>query len=199
MAKNRSVNFGDIVTPVGVAAYAYLSNVHDYEGKASQKITIFLKPEDAKELMAKMSKAYQSHTGNKTVIAGTMPVKKPTKYDMEKVPGISQDMISVTAKTAAQYSPTGSVIPVPCVDSKRQPCDDAWTGDLVRVQAAMVGWEYGGRKGISLYLQGVQVVEKKFASKSGFSTDQLDVIEKAMTEEAPFDADDKALNDLFKE
>lgn len=141
-----------VVSPVGIAAYAWISKVdqgHKYsDGKF--KVTLVLDKDDPElaTLRSTILAFGKEEFGNDDF---KLPFKDGDKSDKPEFQGKTL----VVAK---------SKFPPGCIDAKRQELpEDVWpySGDLIKFSASLYPYETGGTTGVSLQLRGVQLLDKR--------------------------------------
>tara|TARA_R100000700_G_scaffold1924_1_gene4290 strand:+ start:2237 stop:2773 length:537 start_codon:yes stop_codon:yes gene_type:complete len=170
-----------VVSPIGTAAYSWLTKADTAFGQNHFKVTLMLDKDD-KDNKAFVDKVNKIHKGFANGKKTASPIKDGDASDKEELAG----KWSFTAKT--QYAPK-------LVDTKRQQLSGntaPMSGDLIRVAMGLAGYDTGANAGVSLRLKAVQLVEKRNAG--GDVGDVFDDIDGYVAEEAesvePEDDDD---------
>jgi hypothetical protein len=150
-----------IVTPKGLAHFAYV-NKPDTEGQYSDgkyKITVSF-PADSdfvKTLEEKVNALLTEQYGDRVPRNAHSPVRFGDDTTMEAMAG----RVFIRAKTAKQ--------PV-VVDAQKQALPEGLTvfgGDTVKVAMTLAVYEAGASKGVTAYLDAIQLIEKRNAGGSG--------------------------------
>jgi len=141
-----------VVSPVGTAAYSWLTKADTAFGQNHFKVTLMLdkSDKDNKAFVDKVNKTHKEFSDGKKTPS---PIKDGDASDKEELAG----KWSFTAKT--QYAPK-------LVDTQRQQLPEntaPMSGDLIRVAMGLAGYDTGANAGVSLRLKAVQLVEKRNA------------------------------------
>jgi hypothetical protein len=147
MSKRQYFNF---TLGPGVAKYPYLHKADTQGDYATGKFKVRLRldPEDVDQiniLKAACTKAAQAEWGDNVPATA----KNPIKVDAE------DGMIEIEAKSQKQPG---------LYDSQGNPlAEDVYinAGDLIRIRAAAASYVSGANVGVTVYLQAVQLIEKR--------------------------------------
>lgn len=150
--KQQKKKYPTIVSPVGVAAYAWIAKPDSGKKYSDDKhkVTLVLdKGTDANEaFVAKINAAHAEARGKKTTES---PVKDGNDKDKEEFKG----------KWLVNFK---SKYPPDCVDAVKNTLEGdnkPKSGDKVKVGFAMVPYAEGKNAGVSLQLRAVQLIEKR--------------------------------------
>lgn len=191
MAGKREFHkLGKCVSPRGVASWAFLNEAQpDDQGREKFRITLFMDPaaDETKEFTKKLKgwRAEAAKLFGKKPADMTMAIKEADADTIERStltgivePGWIQMEFNCTKKN-------GDATP-PIVDGSRNPTDEPWKGDICRVQANAVAYNTGGKRGVKLYLAGVQVLERNSKGGASYGTDLFE-------EEVPAEDDNDSM------
>lgn len=142
-----------IVSPVGIAAFAWLSKP-DTGKKYSDdkyKVTLVLPKGDGavEEFVAMINDAHDKARGKKKTDS---PVKDGDDKDKEEFKG--KWLLTFKSKFPAQLLQKGSKDELSAAEAPR-------SGDLVKVGFAMLPYEEGKNAGISLQMRAVKLMERR--------------------------------------
>lgn len=202
-AKPKSVTLGKIKSPRGIASWVFLGDpVEDMSGKLKRKITVFFDKSDPElKSYAEKIKEFRSAAAKEFGVAiaeVASPFKKVDKRLLEKVEDMGIELDQPFIEFATDASDERKPVPVVASDGKTAvDPDDVWKGSIVRVASGVGCWSFGGRYGVKLYLNAVQVLKLVSGSSdaAGLFDDESDEyeVEGLPTEESDeemFEADE---------
>jgi hypothetical protein len=191
MASRPRLPTAKIVTPKGLAHFAYV-NKPDTEGMYSDgkyKITVSF-PADSefvKTLEDKVQALLTEQYGDRIPRNANSPIKYGDDQDNDKMRETMAGRVFIRAKTAKA--------PV-VVDAKKQALPEGLTvfgGDTVKVAMTLAVYEAGSGKGVTAYLDAIQLLEKRNAGGAGadaFGIEDGFSAESTPAPAADFDDDD---------
>lgn len=166
-------------SPAGSALFAKLEEPDVFKGgDPTWKITLVFDPADAEyaafiDTLDKFSAAFAKDCGKTVDPKSVMRTDKNTGFPC------------ITFKSKAKQGDDGRFTPLQVVDAAKQPTNEPWNGDKVRVAFRFGGWTSPFGAGIKPYLSAVQVIERRPRGASGFNA--VNVFDDAPAEtETPF-------------
>lgn len=207
--KTGIVWFDTLRSPKGRVGFNYLTDPDtrfDKDGK--QRIQIFVDNKDP-EVKAMVTKVMEvTNTFLKSIgkaATKEMPsfIKKAGEYEVQRFGeklGVKEGDFFMEFNTKARYDDDGNAIPVELYDQQANKIDPTskvrvFSGDTVRVSVRLGGYNAGGKVGLKVYLQGVQIVKKlpfEGGRKNPFEVEgEVDLgAAPAPTSKAPFEAEE---------
>ncbi|WP_197341594.1 ssDNA-binding protein [Ralstonia solanacearum] len=190
-AKKKSKIIEKCVSPKGIFIYAWLAKPDNSEyGKGKFKCAILLekgvKVND--EFAKKLNAAHKAAKGK----LDSRPAKDGDELaeDNEKKEKLRGYWV-ITAKT--KQKPTQKA-----ADGKTELKETARSGDFGRMSVALAEYDTGANKGVTLYLNGIKLLERRAGEDLGFE-DESDEYEndegEAETEDRTEDSDDSNASD----
>lgn len=166
-----------IITPDGVAAFAYLDEPDEAFNKVKHRITVFFDAKCAKfkkfvTLLKKLNKGWLVSQGEKVTGAGPIPgcIKKADEK-MAETCGVAVGTPYIQFASTPREDDEGNVIPVPVVGANGKKTKLKVFGtDLVCVETTVAGYKTPQGIGITCYLNGVQLLEKRYKGGGGGGT-----------------------------
>jgi len=157
MSKPKNKSFR---TPQGVAAYPWLNKAdYQFDSQGQYKVSLRVKPDEAKELMEEVKQAANDAFGDKSKTA-----KMPFKNDADT----GEIIISAKSKFKPKFvDSTGALI-----GENNEPA--IYGGSTLKLAGTIYPWNAGGNVGISLQLSGVQIIELSSGTNGSFSFDAVD-------------------------
>lgn len=152
-----------IKSPAGSALFAKLEEPDVFKGgEPTWKITVVFDPNDAEyksliDTIGKFSADFAKDCGKTVDPASVLRTDKNT------------GMPCITFKSKAKQGDDGKYVPLQVVDAAKQPTNEPWNGDKVRVAFKFGGWTSPFGAGIKPYLSAVQVIERRPKSSGGFN------------------------------
>jgi len=173
--KNKKRTFVKLMTPVGRAAYAWLSkpDAKFNPDKPSYKLTLIL--DEGPEADALEKKIIEA--GKQAAEKDGVKLKKNFGIPIKRYDDDDEDKRKDEFKDKVRFSFKSPKKPLQ-VDSKKNPLPASIfvaSGDDVRASISVAAWSSPLGSGLSVYLNGVQLVAKN--STGGGSSDDFDEIE----------------------
>ena len=188
---------GKIRTPKGKASWIYLDTPNEnLNGESEYKITLFFDKADpeVKTFIEKLN-SFRKEAARITDVPAkniASPIKKVTEKEKEQVAdrfevSIGSPFIELKTKADGDRE-----IKVVGADAKTEIDSKVWAGSVCRASSGAAVWQFGGKTGLKLYLNAVQVLELV----TGGGGDGLDVFE---DESSEFDMPESDSEDLGEE
>ena len=167
--KSKSKKLTTLVTPDGVAAFAYLRDPDERFGDPKFRINVFFDVKDAKvkkfyKLLKKLENAWRVENKRKPKPARALAaVIKRADEKLAKLVGVEVGATYVKFETNPKLDDEGRFIRVPVIGANGKPTSQQVYGtDLVAIETNISGWTTPQGLGIKCYLAAVQLLESRY-------------------------------------
>lgn len=203
--KSKTKKMTTLVTPDGVAAFAYLREPDERFGDPKFRINVFFDVKDAKvkkfyKLLKKLEDAWRVENKRKPKPAKALAaVIKRADEKLAKLVGVEVGATYIKFDTNPRKDDDGGWLRIPIIGANGKSTSTPVYGtDLVAIETNISGWTTPQGLGIKCYLAAVQLLESryeganaggKFGVREDFLSDDDD------EENAPDIEDDESLSD----
>lgn len=167
--KTKSKKMTTLVTPDGVAAFAYLREPDERFGDPKFRINVFFDIKDAKvkkfyKLLKKLENAWRVENKRKPKPAKALAaVIKRADEKLAKLVGVEVGATYIKFETNPRVDDEGRFIRVPIIGANGKPTITTVYGtDLVVIETNISGWITPQGLGIKCYLAAVQLLESRY-------------------------------------
>lgn len=167
--KSKSKKMTTIVTPDGIAAFAFLREPDDRFGDPKFRINVFFDIKDDKvkkfyKLLKKLENAWRVENKRKPKPAKALAaVIKRADEKLAKLVGVEVGATYIKFDTNPRTNDEGGWIRVPIIGANGQPTSTQVYGtDLVAIETNISGWTTPQGLGIKCYLSAVQLLESRY-------------------------------------
>lgn len=167
--KSKSKKLTTLVTPDGVAAFAYLREPDERFGDPKFRINVFFDIKDAKvkkfyKLLKKLENAWRVENKRKPKPAKALAaVIKRADEKLAKLVGVEVGATYIKFDTNPRINDDGGFIRVPVIGANGKATSTPVYGtDLVAIETNISGWTTPQGLGIKCYLSAVQLLESRY-------------------------------------
>lgn len=171
--KSKSKKMTTLVTPDGVAAFAYLTEPDERFGDPKFRINVFFDVKDAKvkkfyKLLKKLEDAWRVENKRKPKPAKALAaVIKRADEKLAKLVGVEVGATYIKFDTNPRQNEDGGWIRIPVIGANGKPTSQRVYGtDLVAIETNISGWTTPQGLGIKCYLSAVQLLESRYEGAS---------------------------------